>query len=306
MNTNLGNSEHTPLRNGNSHSSVALSLTPETAFEYPRDFLENKFVYLVISSRARGLSVGVKLNPVVKCNLNCLYCEVDRASPARAANPDVDRMIAELAHTLALAYRGELRKRPRYALLPDELLRVRHVTVSGDGEPTLAGNFVEALQGVIYVRALGKFPFFKIVLITNSMELDKPEVLRGIKYLTREDEVWAKLDGGTQEYLNRINGPAASIDLITKNILSLARKRPVVIQSLFPSINGEEPSDSEIQQYALRLKQLGEQGAQIPMVQIYSANRPMANVGCGHLPLKTLSRIAHIVREVAGLRAEVF
>jgi hypothetical protein len=80
----------------------------------------------------------------------------------------------------------------------------------------------------------------------------------------------------------------------------------VVIQSLFPSINGQEPTGFEIQQYALRLKQLREEGAKIHLVQIYSANRPMAKAGCGHLPLKTLSRIAHTVRQVAGLRSEVF
>ena len=47
-------------------------------------------------------------------------------------------------------------------------------------------------------------------------------------------------------------------------------------------------------------------GAQIPLVQIYSATRPTPNSGCGHLPLKILSRIAQTVRQVAGLKAEVF
>jgi hypothetical protein len=41
-------------------------------------------------------------------------------------------------------------------------------------------------------------------------------------------------------------------------------------------------------------------------VQIYSATRPTPNSGCGHLPLKTLSRIAHAVRQATGLKAEVF
>jgi hypothetical protein len=51
---------------------------------------------------------------------------------------------------------------------------------------------------------------------------------------------------------------------------------------------------------------LKEQGAEIPMVQIYSATRPMARTGCSHLPLRDLSRIARTVRDVAGLRAEVY
>jgi hypothetical protein len=32
----------------------------------------------------------------------------------------------------------------------------------------------------------------------------------------------------------------------------------------------------------------------------------MAHAECGHLPLKTLSNIAQTVRQVAGLKAEVF
>jgi wyosine [tRNA(Phe)-imidazoG37] synthetase (radical SAM superfamily) len=293
--------------NGNRHSPVvAAAAVPEAAFEYPRDFLENQFVYLVISARAKGLSIGVNVNPASNCNLHCAYCELDRARPGDASALDTERMASELTNTLAMAYEGKLRKRPRYERLPDELLRVRHVALSGDGEPTLARNFSDVLQTVFYVRALGRFPFFKIVLITNSTQLDQPEVLRGLKYLTREDEVWAKFDGGTSEYLNKINGPTISIEIIAANILSLARQRPVVIQSLFPSINGQEPTDFEIKRYALRLRKLKEDGAEIPLVQIYSANRPMAKPGCGHLPLKTLSHIAQTVRDVAGLPAEVF
>ena len=34
-----------------------------TAFGYPRDFLDNRFVYTVISPRARGLSLGLNVNP---------------------------------------------------------------------------------------------------------------------------------------------------------------------------------------------------------------------------------------------------
>ena len=88
--------------------------------------------------------------------------------------------------------------------------------------------------------------------------------------------------------------------------LHLALQRPVVIQSLFPAVNGQEPTAEDIRQYAHRLKELKSDGAQISLVQIYSANRPMSHAECDHLPLKTLSHIAQVVRQVAGLRAEVF
>ncbi len=291
-------------RSGNGHSALDSAISHEAAFGYPRDFLQNRFVYLVISPRARGLSVGINVNPIVKCNFHCLYCEVDRTLAPQATQLDIDRMATELNQTLELANAGWLRQWPRYANLPENLLQVRHVALSGDGEPTLASQFVEAMQAVAHVRATGQF--FKIVLVTNSTALNQPQAQEGIRFLTREDEVWAKLDGGTQEYLNRLNSSAMPIEKILDNILTVGRRRPVVIQSLFPSINGEAPPAAEIKQYAHRLKELKDDGAEISLVQIYSATRPMARMGCGHLPLKTLSQIAQTVRKVAGLRAEVF
>jgi wyosine [tRNA(Phe)-imidazoG37] synthetase (radical SAM superfamily) len=280
----------------------------ETAFGCSRDFLDNRFVYVVLSPRAHGLSVGVNLNPDRYCNFDCVYCEVNRKLPVRESRLDTDVMAVELQRTLEFVHAGRLRELPVYHNLPPELLQLHHVTLSGDGEPTLAKNFVEAVREVVHVRALGQFPFFKLVLITNASGLDRPEVQEGMRLLTRADEIWAKLDGGTQAYLNKVNRPTEDIRLekILSNILLVAKQRPVTIQSLFPAINGEEPPAEEIEQFALRLRELKEAGAQIPLVQIYSATRPIPNSECGHLPLRSLSRIAQVVRLVSGLKAEVF
>ena len=279
----------------------------ETAFGCPRDFLNNRFVYIVLSPRAHGLSVGVNMNPDRHCDFDCVYCEVDRCQPTRETVLDTCVMAEELQRTLEFVSSPQLHELSVYRNLPTDLLRLHHVTLSGDGEPTLAPKFMEALREVVHVRALGKFPFFKLVLLTNCSGLDRPEVQQGLKLLTRQDEVWAKLDGGTQEYLNKVNRPnGVPLEKILANILLVAKQRPVVIQSLFPAINGEEPPAEEIEQFAMRLRQLKEQGAQIPLVQIYSATRPIQNAGCGHLPLRSLSRIAQVVRLVSGLKAEVF
>ena len=278
----------------------------ETAFGYARDFLENRFVYVVVSPRARGLSIGVNMNPDKRCDFDCVYCEVNRATVGRESLLDVDAMAAELTRTIAFVREGRLRERPSYRAMPDELLQLRHVTLSGDGEPTLAPNFPEALQEVIHVRALNNSAFFKLVLVTNSIGLDLPAVQQGLKQFTKLDEIWAKLDGGTQAYLNRVNKPGAPFEKILSNILLVARQRPVVIQSLFPAINGDEPPLEEIDQYAQRLLELKNAGAQISLVQIYSATRPTAHSECGHLRLRELSHIAQRVREVSGLKAEVF
>jgi wyosine [tRNA(Phe)-imidazoG37] synthetase (radical SAM superfamily) len=244
------------------------------------------------------------MNPMVTCNFHCVYCEIDRTPARTGSNLDVDRMGEELRQTLETVRRGEFRSWPRYSRLPEDLLQLRHVALSGDGEPTLADQFVEAVQAVAHVRAMNGF--FKMVLLTNSTAVDRADVQTGLKYLMREDEVWMKLDGGTQEYLERVNGSTTSLQKILNNILLVGRRRPVVIQSLFPAIHGKSPTEEDIEEYAQRLKELKIAGAEISLVQIYSATRPMARGGCTHLQLKELSNIARTVRKVAGLRAEVF
>jgi wyosine [tRNA(Phe)-imidazoG37] synthetase (radical SAM superfamily) len=286
--------------------SVAYQHVParETAYDRPRDWLGNRFVYAVISARARGLSLGVNVNPDKKCNFNCSYCEVDRRHPMRESRLDVDMLATEMRKTIAFIRAGKLAELPSFHSLPSELLELRQVALSGDGEPTLAANFSDVVQAVVRVRALGGF--FKIVLYTNGTGLDQPAVQRGLEFLTKSDEVWIKLDGGTQSFIDKVNRPDVPMEKILSNILLIGRQRPVVIQSLFPAVHGDEPPYEEICEFAQRLKELKAGGAQISMVQIYSAARPGVNAEWGHLPLRVLSQIAQAVRQTAGLHAEVF
>jgi wyosine [tRNA(Phe)-imidazoG37] synthetase (radical SAM superfamily) len=231
---------------------------------------------------------------------------VERGRPSRFATFDAAQLADELHQTLELVQGDRLTEWPRYGKLSNELRRLRMVALSGDGEPTISPDFLEAVHTVLQVRATRPNEYFKIAVLTNSTRLDRPQVQAGISLLTRDDEVWAKLDGGTQEYINRINGSEFRIAKILSNISMVGRRRPIVIQSLFPEVQGVAPSEKEILEYAMRLKQLKEGGAEIGLVQIYSAVRPMARPGCRHLPLKVLSGIARTVRKTAGLRAEVF
>jgi wyosine [tRNA(Phe)-imidazoG37] synthetase (radical SAM superfamily) len=277
-----------------------------TAFGCPRNFLDNRFVYTVVSPRARGLSIGINMNPDRLCNFDCLYCEVNRKLPATEHVLEVGVMAEELDKTLFLVRSGRIREHAVYRELSDELLQLRHVALSGDGEPTLCPNFAEAVQVVVHVRARSPHSFFKLALITNGTGLDSPPVQDSLKYFTHDDEIWIKLDAGTQEYMNRINRGEAPLEKVIENILLVARQRPVVIQSLFPRVQGEEPAMEEIDEYILRLRDLKQGGARISLVQIYSATRPSAHPDCGHLPLKVLSQISQRIKMETGLLAEVF
>lgn len=277
-----------------------------TAFGRTRTFLNNRFVYLVVSQRAGGLSIGVNLNPDRVCNFKCVYCEVDHSRFARDWKVDIAVMRGELEAMLLAAKEGRIATLPEFTHLPPELLELKEVAVSGDGEPTLSPQFNEAMAELVGVRAQAVVPFFKIVLITNTAGLLKPDVREALRYLSTRDEIWAKLEAGTQAYMDRINVPDIKLRDVMSNILKVARKRPVVIQSLFALVRGEGPSDEEIYQYVCRLKELKERGAQIASVQIYSAHRPAYDPECSHLPLKVLSGIARNVRQGTGLKAEVF
>jgi wyosine [tRNA(Phe)-imidazoG37] synthetase (radical SAM superfamily) len=278
----------------------------ESAFGRPRDRLGNRFVYAAISQRARGLSIGVNLNPDKRCSFDCVYCEVDRDTPGRARKVDVMVMAAELERLLRLQHEGKLGELDWFRNLPPELLELKEVALSGYGEPTLCPNFDEVVREVLYLRSTRKLPFFKAVLITNGTGLDLPPVTAGLDLLCPQDEIWVKLDAGAQEYYEQVNRPTLPFWRILANILALSKKRPVIIQSLFPLVNGQEPPWEEIEEYAQRLKELKAAGAQISMVQVYSAHRPPHRPNCEHLALKSLSRIASHVRTVTGLRAEVF
>lgn len=272
----------------------------------PREFFDNQFVYSVISQRAKGLSIGINMSPDQRCSFNCVYCEIDRNTarkPLKRVNIGV--MIAELKESLKTANPPALRALG-YQDVPEELLELKEVALSGDGEPTLCPNFSEVVKAILDLRALKTFPHFKIVLITNCTGLHFPDVKAGLAQLAPSDEIWAKLDAGTQRYMNKINRSNVPLKLVLNNIINLSRKRPIIIQSLFALIDGGEPTRKEVEQFALRLRRLKEKGAVIELVQIYSVHRPAINPRCKHLPLRSLSNIAKRVREASGLRTEVF
>ena len=271
-----------------------------------REFFHQRFVYCVISQRAGGMSIGINMNPDQRCDFDCVYCEVDRSSKRRLPPAvDLDVMINELQETLTLVHSRSPRQLGCEGV-PEELLELKEVALSGDGEPTLCPAFSKVIEPIVQLRRLDLFPFFKIVLITNGSGLHLPDVQVGLDLLSPRDEIWAKLDVGTQEYMDLVNRSQVPLEFILKNILNLAKQRPVIIQSLFAEIHGKQPTSEEIDAYAHRLLHMKKAGADIPLVQIYSAHRPAMNSGVAHLPLRSLSKISRRVSELTGLKTEIF
>jgi hypothetical protein len=276
----------------------------QTEFGRQVGFLENQFVSAVLSQRAGGLSIEANINPGLRNRRGCL-AKAGPEESRRDRQSDLETVLSELEETLSVFCTGRLRDQPWGRKLSGELLKLHHVALTGDSEPTSSPTFFAAVEAMTHIRASGRFPFFKMMLNTNASRWDERQVQPALKLFTRSDEIWIKLNAGTQYYLNLVARLSVPLENILQNILSIACQRPVIIQSMFPEIQGEEPPLEEIMYYVQRLKELKDRGAQISLVQIYSAHQPMA-AGFGHLSLKILSFIAQSVRNLAGLRAEVY
>lgn len=271
--------------------------------DHRRQWRDCLYVYPVISRRAKGLSVGVNLNPDKACNFACVYCQINRGVHRILTGVDLAILHDELHLALEEAVSGRLWAEERFARTPPELRRINDVAFSGDGEPTCLGNFDRAVT--VGAAALRHFdlPAVKLVVITNATQLDRPQVQRALPILDEANgEIWAKLDAGTEERFQRINRPHGGITLerIVENIASVARGRPVVIQSLLLRLDGEPPGSEEVEAYCDRLVEIGERGGQIRLVQLHSVARPPAEASASTLGEEQLEAIAARVRERLG------
>jgi wyosine [tRNA(Phe)-imidazoG37] synthetase (radical SAM superfamily) len=271
-----------------------------------RDYQGRSWVYFLLSAQTRGLSLGINLSPSGACDYRCCYCDIPKVSALHRAPVDVQGLALELEAALDFVASGQVVHEPTYSRFPTEWLSLRQVMLSGEGEPTLCPNFVEVMETLVHARALGRYPFFKLVLETNGSGLQRPEVQQALELFTSQDEVWVKLDAGTDSQFHGMSGVDTPFHEVLARILDLGRRRPIVIQSLFASVDGFPPARGEIQNYVRCLGLLQEQGAMIQRVHIQSVTNGVEASRCTHLPLAILSEIACQVRRELGVEVEVF
>lgn len=134
----------------------------------------------------------------------------------------------------------------------------------------------------------------------------RPVVERGLEILDQNNgEIWAKLDAGTDEYYQLVERTKIPFQRILDNILSAARIRPLVIQSLFMRIDGVPPSEKEIEAFCGRLRDIVAGGGSLKLAQVYTVARPPAESNVTALSNDELEGIAKRVR-ASGISAEVF
>ncbi|OGW75310.1 MAG: hypothetical protein A2Z72_08220 [Omnitrophica bacterium RBG_13_46_9] len=218
-----------------------------------------RYVYGPVSSWRLGRSLGI--DPVSSkrgriCTFNCVYCQIGKVgslTDKRKVFVPAARIIEELK-----------------AMPP---LKIDYITFSGAGDPALAKNLGEIINGVRKIRKE------KIAILTNSSMLSRKDVQED---LMLADFVIAKLDAHTQRLFAQINRPMKGItlDAIVKGVKGFRSryKGKLAPQIMFVDIN---------KGYAEEIARLA---GEIRPDQI-QINTPLRPCGVRPLPKKELDRI---------------
>jgi wyosine [tRNA(Phe)-imidazoG37] synthetase (radical SAM superfamily) len=282
----------------------------EVIRDHRRQWGECLYVYPVVSRRAKGLSIGVNLNPDKRCTFACLYCQIDRSASRGLDKVDLPTLRRELELALGQAATGRIWHEPRFAATPADMRRLNDIAFSGDGEPTCLPNFDQAVALAAQVNAEMGLDDVKLVVITNASRLDSPQVRRSLPILDAHNgEIWAKLDAGTEEYFRRVNRPHPMVllDEIVAGITGVARGRAVVIQTLLFALDGAPPPPEEVHAYCKRLRQILDGGGQIRLVQVHTIARNPAEATASPLADRDLDALAATIRQsIAPVPVETF
>lgn len=260
------------------------------------------YVYPVVSRRAGGVSVGVNLNPNNACNWRCVYCQVPDLVRGGPPPLDLAQLESELRSLLDDICRGDFMARR----VPEDLRTLADVAFSGNGEPTSAAEFPQAVA--IVARVLDEFGLrrsVKLRLITNGSLLDRPAVRDGVALIGRAGgEVWFKADAGSAAAMERINGTQQNPEAVQRRLNACAALCETWVQSCFFEFDGMPPDERDVADYLELLQAVRES---IAGVHLYGLARPSCQAEAprlGRLPSSWLEQLAERIRSY-GLTVQV-
>lgn len=277
---------------------------PQLSIEdHRRDVAGMTYVYPVVSRRAGGVSVGINLNPNNACNWRCIYCQVPNLTRGGPPPIDLGRLECELRDLLTQLYRGDYLARHT----PPEARRVVDIAFSGNGEPTSAPEFPEAVSLITRLLdsfALPQIP--KLRLITNGSLLDRPEVQAGIAAIGAQDgEVWFKVDAVSPETMRRINGVAYAPEIVLQRLLRCSGLCETWVQTCRFVLKGQSEPAADLAAYLELLKSASDH---LAGVLLYGLARPSMQEDACRLEKVSAALLegeAETIRAATGLTVRV-
>lgn len=269
--------------------------------DHSRDSAGLRYVYPVISRRAGGVSVGINLNPNNACNWACVYCQVEGLSRGGPPPLELDRLEAELVGFLDDAINGDFMRRQ----VPETARRLVDVAFSGNGEPTSAPEFADAVARVAQV--LEHFGLnVPLRLITNGSLLHRSAVQDGIRRLGEAGgEVWFKLDRASAVEVAAINGVAWAPEKAARNLETCAALAPTWVQTCWFALDGQAPDAASLAAYCALLAPLAERLAGVHLYGLARPSQQPAAPRLAALPEAALRAVAASIEKETGLRVIV-
>ena len=264
-----------------------------TIEDHRRDSAGLRYVYPVVSRRAGGVSVGINLNVNNACNWACLYCQVENLTRGGPPAIDLDLLESELSGFLDAALHGDFMQRH----VAEAERQLVDVAFSGNGEPTSADEFPDAIRRVRDVLErcglAGKIP---LRLITNGSLLHRPRVQEGIRLIGEmQGEIWFKIDRASAAGIAQVNQVPGDPERAQRNLLISCSLASTWVQTCWFAIDGKAPEAADRAAYCALLAPLA---AELAGIHLYGLARPSMQPAAPRL-----SRIAE--RELRDFAQEI-
>lgn len=272
-----------------------------TTTDHNRDVIGMKYIYPVVSRRAGGVSIGINLNVNNACNWRCIYCNVPDLKRGAPDAIDMQILEQELRSFLHDILHGDFMQ--QYVDEADRQLQ--DIAFSGNGEPTSAKEFPEVLRLLASVLKdydlLGKI---KIRLITNGSMMDKASVLSSMQELAKlNGEVWFKLDAATKQGIAKVNDVNLTPESHVQRLINCAKACPTFIQTCMFELDGEPPSEKDLEAYLEMVKKVKHV---IAGVHLYGLARQSLQPEANRLRRLPSAWLEEIGQRIRGAGVKVF
>lgn len=265
---------------------------------HPRLSEYNRHVYPVVSRRAKGLSLGVNLNPDRICNFNCVYCQVDRTTPLPKMKLDPAQITEELEEFLTelKANDGLYQGHP-----------LKDICIAGDGEPTIVKALPKIIRNIIEIKKTLELNDCKIVLLTNGTRTNRDDLMAVFPdFFKNNGEIWFKLDAWNPDSLNKINRSHVPFDRIIDHLIQVGRKFPIVLQSCLFNWENQPITDTYYNDYEHLVKRLLKEGVQLTLIQLYTLARKPAELEARPWSDDVMRQLGQRLREKVSVNVEVY
>jgi len=246
--------------------------------------------YGPVTSRRLGASLGINfLGTQDKiCSYDCPYCELG------LTKLKMSHIKKAMAYPSLAEIDGAVRK-----IVVDFTksgTKFDTLCVSGNGDPTLHPEFLEAVQLLIKIRD-DLVPENKVVVLSNGTTLDESKIIKAMNLF---DERMIKLDAGNDEMLKKINAPLVRMNL-SRLILGTKKLKDVILQAMFLQGAIDNTIPAEVEEWVEVVGIIKPK-----LVHLYSLDRVPPVPGLKQVPSQKLKEISQLLLKRTQIKGVVF